>query len=103
MIDAEEYRYLNGWSKDKKRGSSRCDRIPVDIVDEIWIENTADYLKLIPPTLDKQFTSKDYKKESKLPLSESQTALNVLHHIGAVNRVSKQGNLYVYEKNSPIF
>ena len=31
FIDMEEYRYLNGWSKDKKKGSSRCDRIPVDL------------------------------------------------------------------------
>ena len=28
LIDMEEYRLLNGWSKDKKKGSERYDRIP---------------------------------------------------------------------------
>ena len=29
LIDMEEYKLLNGWSYDKKRGSVRYDRIPV--------------------------------------------------------------------------
>ena len=29
LIDADEYRLLNGWSRDRKKGSSRFDRIPV--------------------------------------------------------------------------
>ena len=28
ILEVDEYRFLNGWSKDRKRGSSRCDRIP---------------------------------------------------------------------------
>ena len=31
LIDIEEYKLLNGWSYDKKRGSVRYDRIPVGI------------------------------------------------------------------------
>ena len=29
LIDMEEYRLLNGWSRDKKKGSDRYDRIPL--------------------------------------------------------------------------
>ena len=31
FLNMEEYKLLNGWSRDKKRGSSRYDRIPVSI------------------------------------------------------------------------
>lgn len=36
FLDMEEYRLLNGWSRDKKKGSSRYDRIPVRITKEIF-------------------------------------------------------------------
>ena len=39
---------LNGWSYNKKRGASRLDRIPTAFVDEIQIEGTDDYIKLLP-------------------------------------------------------
>jgi len=98
FIDMEEYRYLNGWSKDKKKGSTRCDRVPIDIADEVYINNTADYIKFIPGELSDGFTSKDYKNATDTNLQTAQTALNILNHIGVVRRVGKQGNLYIYER-----
>ena len=98
MIDVEEYRYLNGWSGDKKKGSTRCDRVPVDIVEEIYISKTSDYIKFVPSELNTQFTSKDYKNVTHANLRTSQTALNILTNIGIVKRVGKQGNLYLYER-----
>jgi len=98
LIDIEEYRCLNGWSKDKKKGSTRYDRIPVDIAEEIYINNASDYIKFIPQGLSSRFTSKDYKNAANTNLRTAQTALNILKHMGVVERVGKQGNLYVYER-----
>ncbi|MDF2686477.1 MAG: hypothetical protein K0S55_1659 [Clostridia bacterium] len=99
LIDMEEYRYLNGWSRDKKKGSSRFDRIPTDIYDEVYIENLNDYLKFIPENLPMSFSSAEYKKSTGLSLPSARTALNVLHYIGVLKRVGKKGNSYLYEKN----
>ena len=52
LIDMEEYRYLNGWSLDKKKGSTCHDRIPVDIAEEIYIHNASDYIKFVPNELN---------------------------------------------------
>lgn len=98
FINMEEYRYLNGWSKDKRKGSTRHDRVPVDIAEEIYINNISDYINFIPDELPDRFTSKDYKKAAKINLHTAQTALNILNHIGAVKRTEKQGNLYIYAK-----
>ena len=98
MLDIEEYRSLNGWSENKKRGSTRYDRIPIAIADEIYINNTAEYSKLIPEKLEAHFTSKEFAHASNLTLSASQTALNVLYSVGAITRVGKQGNSYIYER-----
>jgi len=99
FIDMEEYRYLDGWSEDKKKGSSRYDRHPVEIIDEVVINEKSDYLQFIPTNLQKQFTTKEYKQAAKVNLSTSQTILNILNHIGVVKRVGKKGNLHIYERS----
>lgn len=100
MMNLEEYRLLDGWSKDKKKGSTRCDRIPTELVREISINCLEDYQIFLPDTLGEAFTSKEYRKVSGLPLYQAQTALHILHYIGAVNRIGKQGRAYLYSRSS---
>jgi len=98
LLDLEEYKLLDGWSQDKKKGATKSDKIPLSISSEVLISNISDYEKLIPNTLSGTFTSKDYTKESGLYKSHANTALNVLYSIGALNRVGKEGRFYVYSK-----
>ncbi|MCL2509240.1 MAG: hypothetical protein FWF05_08705 [Oscillospiraceae bacterium] len=97
MLDVEEYRVLDGWSKDKKKGSSRYERIPVGIVDEIHINGVSDYKRLIPENLPGEFTVRDFKKASGTSLRGAGLALNVLNDVGAVRREGKIGNAFVYK------
>lgn len=96
LIDMEESRLLNGWSKDRKKGSCRHDRIPTELVEELHLEQVEDYRMLVPPELER-FNSREYAKASRLTVKGAQTALNVLHYLGIVERVGKQGNSYLYE------
>jgi hypothetical protein len=98
LMDLEEYRLLNGWSKDKKKGSTRNDGIPTALVDEVIINNTVEYQKLLPENLPENFTSKDYQKASGLRLKDAVTALNILNHVGTVKRIGKKGRAYLYSK-----
>lgn len=97
LIDAEEYRLLNGWSQDRKKGSTRYDRIPTQLVDEFFIGSLADYQCLIPEGLPSDYTSRDFAKAARIPLSYAQTTLTILHHIGLVHRTGKAGRSYTYE------
>ena len=98
LLELEEFRYLNGWSKDRKRGSSRCERLPIALRAEVHIHSPADYAKLVPPTLPQSFTTKDFAKAARLRLPSAQLALNVLYYVNTVTRTGKQGNLIVYER-----
>lgn len=102
FLEMEEYRYLNGWSADKKRGSSRCDCIPVDIVEEIYFRHAADYLQGIPEEMAAQFTTMDYKNAARVSLRTAQITLHILHHIGVVKRVGKRGNAFIYEREKAL-
>ena len=97
LLDMEEYRLLNGWSKDKKKGSSRFDRIPTVLVEEVEINCPKDYMQFVPYDLPEQFTTKSFAKAAHISTSLAQTTLNILYHVGVVERVGKQGNLYLYE------
>lgn len=99
MVEVEEYRFLNGWSKDRKKGSSCSDRIPIGLEDEITIDSVWDYRKMLPDELPKQFTTKDYSKVAKVSTTLAQVSLNVMCSVGAINLVGKQGRLKLYERS----
>lgn len=87
---------LNGWSKDKKIGSSRFDRIPTELVEEVEINCLQDYMQFVPYELEGSFTSKEFAKAAHIPTQLAQTVLNILYHVGTVTRVGKEGNQYLY-------
>ncbi len=97
MLEIEETRYLNGWSADGKKGSTRCDRVPTALVEEIYLRCPADYGIFVPQELnDKEFTSRELAKAAHTRLRPAQTMLNLLTYLGVVERVGKRSNLIVY-------
>ncbi|MCM1186927.1 MAG: hypothetical protein NC251_07585 [Lachnoclostridium sp.] len=96
LLDMEEYRLLNGWSTDRKKGSSRFDRIPTCLAEEVEISRLEDYMQFVPYELPEEFTTKDFAKAAHIPLPLAQKVLHVLHYIGTVERVGKKGNSYLY-------
>ena len=99
LIDMEEYRLLNGWSRDKKKGSERYDRIPTAFVEEVCIDCIRDYMQLIPYELPEQFTVKEFAKCAKIPAQLAGTILLIFTDLELVTRVGKKGNSYIYEVN----
>ena len=97
LLDMEEYKLLNGWSRDKKKGSTRFDRIPMELVQEVDISCPQDYMQFVPFELDGPFTSKQFAKAAHIPISLAQTVLNILYHVGTITRVGKEGNMYLYD------
>ena len=67
-----------GWSRDKKKGSERYDRIPVKFAEEVCIDRREDYMQFVPYDLPEQFTAKDFAKHAKIPVRLAQTVLLIL-------------------------
>lgn len=96
LLDVEEYKMLDGWSYDKKRGATRSDGIPTDFAEEIILDAPADYMMFLPIELPDEFTSTDLSKSAKLTKSSASLVLNILHHLNIVERIGKKGNNYLY-------
>lgn len=98
LLDIDEYRLQNGWSKDRKKGSHRMERIPVDLCEIVELSKPEDYCSLLPALLPSKFTSADLAQIIKVTKSKASTICNILYTIGAIIRVGKQGNAYLYKK-----
>lgn len=97
LIDMEEYRLLNGWSKDKKKGSTRYDRIPTQLVEEVEISCMEDYMQFVPYELEGEFTVKEFGKVAHIPAKLAGTVVNILHYMGTIQRTGRKGNAYLYQ------
>lgn len=96
MLDIEEFRILDGWSKDKKKGSHRNDALPMALADEVVIESTKDYLYFLPIELPEEFTVKEYQKATKMSKNTAGTALHILKYVGAIEQIGKRGRYFLY-------
>lgn len=97
LLDMEEYRLLNGWSRDKKKGSSRFDRIPKELVEEVCIDCPRDYLQLVPYELEEPFTFREFARAVHIRPALAQSVLPILHYAGVLDRVGKKQRAYLYQ------
>lgn len=97
LIDIDEYRLLNGWSKNRKRGSSRYDRMPVTLFNEVQIERTEDFMQLVPYELESTFTVTEFAQAAGIHRDLSGAVLPLLTYMQILTRVGKRGREYLYE------
>ncbi len=99
LIEADEYRLKDGWSRDKKKGSHRYDRIPVQLFDIISLDSPEDYMRLyLPdPLRSKEFTTSDYASEAHAGKHAAYYALTVLTFAGVLEKCGKRGNNILYK------
>lgn len=90
LMDMEEYKLLNGWSRDRKRGASRYDRLPGRLRDIVRLENRRDYLYFLPEDLPVEFTSLDLAKHAHIPRDTAQTCLLILRDLEIVELIGKK-------------
>lgn len=98
LIDMDEYRLLDGWSQNKKRGSHRYDRIPLELIDEIELADIYDYMALVPDALPEEFTGADLAKAVHIKSKEASVVMNILSYMGAITQTGKRGRAYLYSR-----
>lgn len=99
LMETEEYRFLDGFGKEKKKRATKCDRFPKKLVDAIVIERKEDYKNFLPSGLPEAFTSKEFAKKCGCSVSTAQTALLILFEKGIVERIERKKEGYIYKAN----
>ncbi len=98
MIDMDEYRLLDGYSADRKRGSNRFERIPTALAGEALLASANDHKALLPAELETEFTAAQLAKAIKRPNSIAYAVLRVMTKVGAVIPCGKKGRAKLFKK-----
>lgn len=98
LLEIDEYRLLNGWSRDRKRGSSKYERIPTDIFGMIELSNDDDYRKFIPEACGKEFTVPEFAEAAKLQSRRAYAVVKVLSERGVIRVCGKKGRAVLYSR-----
>ncbi len=84
LIAAEDFRLLDGWSQDRKRGSRRYERIPLDLLGEMEFSTPDDFKTLLPATLPSPFTVRELMRETHLRSRPAYAAAHALEAMGVI-------------------
>lgn len=111
FIEMDEYKILDGWSKDKKKGATKMDRTPRKIIGEFRIDKKRDFINLLPGytngrrdkdcPIPVEFTTKDIAELTGVHVSYAQTLLNVLCSLGLTYKIGTRGRCNLYSMSKP--
>lgn len=95
MLEVEEYRFLNGYGKEKKKRATRYQQRPLELKEIYSLHGGADYLSLLPD-LPQPFTKKELMKAAKRSEAWARYTLYTLEQLELLQRCGKEGKAILY-------
>lgn len=103
LIELEEYRMADGWSRDGKRGSNRYERFPTALLGDVTLGTPADYAAyFLPPALSEAalsspdaegdyplFTAAVYAKTTGIRGKATYSTIHLLEKLGLVEQTEE--------------
>ncbi len=101
-LDVDEYKFRDGYSRDRKKGSHRYERIPIAMNSIVCLDSPSDYMIFVPESIRemKEFTAKDYACAVKKNSRYAYYGLTALLNAGVIEKTGKKGNAFIYTINS---
>lgn len=102
LFDLDEYRLLDGYGKERKKGSTQVQRIPRSAPELIRLQTPEDYAALLPKDLPECFTASQFAKLAKLKSRQAYSAIHVLEALGIVQEDGTVGKAKGYSLHSKL-
>jgi len=96
-ITADEYKYLDGWDKTRKKGATKIERLPTELLGEELI-SYRELGSFVPFSEGEEFTAKELCRAAAFPKRITSYVIGLLTHVGAIEFTEKRGREYVYMK-----
>lgn len=99
LLELEEYRMADGWSKDRKRGSNRYERFPTALLGDVTLTTPADYATyFLPAALSAPdgegicplFTAADYAKATGIRGKATYSMLRLLEGLALLEETEEK-------------
>ncbi len=106
LLELEEYRMADGWSKDGKRGSNRYERFPTALLGDVTLATAEDYATYFLPTSlsapaadgsRPSFAAADYAKATAIRGKATYSMIHLLERLSLIRETEeKQGRSRTY-------
>ena len=99
LLEVEEYRLADGWSRDGKRGSNRYERFPTELLGDVTLSTPADYARyFLPAVLTSPegegscpvFTAASYAKATGIRGKATYSTIHLLERLGLVEETEEK-------------
>jgi hypothetical protein len=99
LLELEEYRMADGWSKDRKRGSNRYERFPTALLGDVTLWTPADYATYFLPSalsapdgegICPLFTAADYAKATGIRGKATYSMLRLLEGLALLEETEEK-------------
>ena len=97
VIEAEEYRLLDGWGKGGKRGSHRYELLPRALTEVYRLSTREDFLAIFPE-MPTEFTAKEFGKYTRLRGYDLYDVLAVFEGLDIIEKCGTRGRAAVWRK-----
>lgn len=98
FVDEEEIRCADGKGSWRRRGVSVRERRLLCVNSRVLFENKADFLKLLPDSLNGSFTNKELATQAKISGKMAQKITYCYRKSGFIQLAGKRGNAFVFQK-----
>ena len=82
--------------KRRKNALSVYDRIPKELIDEIYIDSPSDWRSFLPENIPDEFTTADLAAAG-MDIGTARLVMNVFRKAGIAEMIGKKGNAYIYK------
>lgn len=82
LLEVEDFKLLDGRSRDRRHGATRLERIPVGLVDDLLFTSPSDFAALLPPSLPSPLTVAGLSRATGLRGLDAYSAARALVALG---------------------
>ena len=98
FMNMDEYRFLDGYDRTRKRGSHRAERLATRLVSCVWLDSPSAYREaLVPEELPRPFTVKEYARLTRVKPRWAYTAIRLLMSLGVLAHTDTRGREFLYD------
>lgn len=99
-LEVTDYRRRDGWSRDRKRGAARIERIPGAISAVLDIQSPSDYALLADVIPNGEFTAAEFAKLNRMKKRYAWYLLSILCRVSVILKCGKRGRADLFSKAS---
>lgn len=95
LLKTEEYRKVCS-RKQSRKGFMRLERVPTELVDEIYIDCPSGFAAFLPDNLTPPYTCAEYAAAMSIDQNTARLILYTFTKANIIRRCGKRGNAYLY-------